>query len=211
MPLDESKSQKKVKFPNWDGLQRRDQVAWQELFEYLFPKLQMSVTAKFGRALGQEDIEEIASDVIVDMYSRDFDKFIQRVKDQVDRASQVNLVPRVAKEKALLDWCYRKVRWKALERMSRGKRFKPLRMVNAEPHTSEDTDSRSSTLIAFMLSTNLSAEMMDILSMRYFHEMTYREIGEALGITEAAVRKRLVRAREKARAVLEKHLPEVLG
>ncbi|MDO8588986.1 MAG: RNA polymerase sigma factor [Armatimonadota bacterium] len=97
-------------------------------------------------------------------------------------------------------WFYSILRRKAVERR---RAHKPEAQLLVEPTTAgpEDTESLVRGIILEQM-TKLSREDREILAGKYLLGLSYRELAESIGIKEASVRVRSLRAKERLRGIL---------
>lgn len=105
----------------------------------------------------------------------------------------------------LFSWIYRIAVNEAIDQLERRKRSgKPDDPVCPDLLEDRLTASQLSEQVQLVL-MELNEDMRTVITLRYFTECSYREIGEILGLPEKTVRSRLFTARRQLKSRLERH------
>lgn len=138
--------------------------------------------AKGGNLLQREDLEELASDCFLAVYD-------MRERIDLAKGSPATLLASVAQKKAI----------DRLRQLARRPKGEPLEenetlLAASAPDPTESLCDRTALLMAVR---DLGEPDATILFWTYYLGLTRREIGDALGLSENAVTKRLQRSLQK--------------
>ena len=167
----------------WEGSRHN---RFKEVYDEVYPIILKVVY----RIVGHQDIAE-------DVVQEAFIRYFERMESIPDRAGAKYWLIRVSKNLAL-NYAKRKGRERrAYERAARQPRTP---QESGETSIMKEQSSKAVQAALEKIPENLRM----VLILKEYGDLSYREIGEILGITEGNVKVRAFRAREKISAILDK-------
>lgn len=165
---------------------RKDKVSFQELYENTYRRL---IFVAEGIIRNRLDAEDVVHDVYTRV-ARDYPKYRNKSEDD------------------MLSLCIVMTRNSCINIIRERERHRETPIVVREDLLGADKDPLDGLLMQEDLAKmekaimQLDTEDKDILVLRYFHDMSYKEIGNMLGIRTKAVDMRLYRIKKKLREVM---------
>ncbi len=167
-----------------------DKVEFQEIYEYTYRKL---IYEGLGILHSQIDAEEIVHDCFVKI-AQDYPKYRGKSKDD------------------MLGILHVMVRNAGINRIRQRERHKETLIEVDETLLGADNDPLEEILteetagILERAMREMPDEDRDIFTLRYYYDMTYKDIGEKLGMKAKTVDMRLYRAKRKLRELIERDM-----
>jgi RNA polymerase sigma-70 factor (ECF subfamily) len=92
-------------------------------------------------------------------------------------------------------FCIDQLRKRCLTTLSMEGSFSPEALDGGQPTPGQVVDQQEQELLVQGMLAGLSPDYRVVVALRYWYELSYREIAEVVGISEGAVKSRLFRAR----------------
>lgn len=163
-----------------------DKSSFQELYENIYRRL---LYVALGILHKQQDAEDIVHDVF-EKIAKDYPKYRNKSEREMlslgvvmTRNASINIVRARKRHQEIVLEAKDELLWKGKD---------PLQDILL----TEDIAVVERALL------KMKAEDRDILVLKYYHEMSYKEMGHVLGIKPKAVDMRLYRAKKRLREVL---------
>ena len=166
-----------------------ESVAEQDKFEFLYQKYKNLCLKKAYDILGDY---MLAEDAVSEAYIRVY-KNLHKIEDPASNRS-IAFVVTIAKNAALT----------MLTRQKGAAQEELDESLEDDFDLEQEALSRLDTQEVFAAIENLSDELRGVLMLKYAHDLSHKDIGKALGISENNVTVRLYRARKKLSSMLER-------